>query len=361
MAQPERFGSYLVYEQIGAGGMATVHRAEHVEKDGRRTEVALKRLNAQTAQNRHLVDAFATEARLLRYLDHSNIAQTYDHGKAVGGTYFIAMEYVRGRTLKALVQNCKTRAQTVPNEIALNIAAQLCDALDYAHTARDENDRPLGIIHRDVCPANIMLSEAGFVKLIDFGLAKTKAARTRNHDTAKGIIKGKFNYVAPEYIDGELDPRADLWAVGVVLYELLTSRRLFNGANDLETIGRVRRLPIPRPSLANPRVSAELDEIVLKALQREPRFRWQSALRMGEALRSVIAQSGHYVDYRQVADWVKSVYADDPAEVVAARRKAQSTPVVAFPVVTTYPNAPRTSIVDTIAKGAKRLLRRQTK
>lgn len=359
MPQPERFGPYLVYEQIGAGGMATVHRAVRVDKDGRPVEVALKRLNAATAQNRHLVEAFEIEARLLRYLDHSNIAQTYDHGKALGASYFIAMEYVRGRTLKQLVQDCRTRAQTVPNEIALNIAAQLCDALDYAHTAKDPQDRPLSIVHRDVCPANIMLSETGFVKLIDFGLAKVKAIRTRTHDTAKGIIKGKFNYVAPEYIDGELDARADLWAVGVVLYELLTSRRLFNGPNDIETIARVRRLPIPRPSLANPQVSAELDEIVLKALQRSPKLRWQSAARMGEALRGVIAQSGHYIDYHHVADWVKSVYADDPAEAVAERRKAQRTPIVPFPVA--YPSAPKTSIVDTIARGAKRLLRKPTK
>jgi len=359
MQPSERFGSYHVYEQIGAGGMATVHRAVRVDKDGTKVEVALKRLNPAIAQNRHLVEAFATEARLLRYLDHSNIAQTYDHGKAVGSSYFIAMEYVRGRTLKQLVADCKAKVQTVPNEIALNIAAQICDALDYAHTARDEKDRPLGIIHRDVCPANIMLSEAGFVKLIDFGLAKTKAVRGRNHDTQKGVIKGKFNYVAPEYIDGQLDARADLWATGVVLYELLTNRRLFNGPNDIETISRVRRLPIPRPSLANPQVSPELDDIVMKALQREPRQRWQSATKMGEALRSVIAQSGHYVDYRQVADWVTSVYADNSGEGIAARRKAQNTPVVAFPV--TRPIAPRTSIVDTIAAGAKRLLRKPTK
>lgn len=342
--------------------MATVHRAERLEKDGSRREVALKRLNPTVATNRHLVEAFETEARLLRYLDHSNIAQTYDHGKALGGAYFMALEYVRGRTLKQLIEDCRAMAVVIPNEIALNVVAQLCDALDYAHTCRDEEDRPLSIIHRDVCPANVMLADTGLVKLIDFGLVKVRARRTRTRDTAKGVIKGKFNYVAPEYIGGELDARADLWAAGVVLYELLTNRRLFSGANDLETISRVRNLPIPRPSLANPRVSPELDHVVMTALERDPRERWQSAARMGEALRAVIAQSGLDVDHSAVAAWVRSAYAEVPgvrrSELAMQRRLELRTPTV-FPQTVDYPPAPRTGLVDTLARGARRLLRRK--
>jgi serine/threonine protein kinase len=349
VSSPERFGAYLVYEQLGAGGMATVHRAERTNKDGSRTQVALKRLLPAVATNRHLVEAFAAEARLLRYLDHSNIAQTYDHGKVVGGSYFIAMEYVPGPTLKELVPYCREAIGNVPNDVALDLAAQICDALDHAHTRCDEHDTPLSIIHRDVCPANIMLSDTGFVKLIDFGLAKAK--RTRTPDTAKGIVKGKMNYVAPEYLDGELDARADLWATGVVLYEMLTTRRLFDGPHDFETLERVRNLPIPRPSLANPLVSAELDEIVMTALQRDPARRWQSAALMRDALRGV-QRPGKVVDYHDIADWLRQLYAGQ-----APRPSRAELPQV-VPVAS--PAASR-SLAHTIARGARRLLRRPWK
>src|SRR5688500_18839968 len=186
-AAPERYGSYLVYEQIGKGGMATVHRAEIPTKQGTR-QVALKRLLPPLSKEG--VALFLDEARLLRYLQHPNIATTYDSGR-VFGTYFIAMEYVRGPTPKELVAQCAGTTGSVPQEITLNLAAQLCDALDHAHNRTDEHGKPLGIIHRDVTPANIIISETGVVKLIDFGLAKAK--NTSEH-TAVGVIKGKYAY-----------------------------------------------------------------------------------------------------------------------------------------------------------------------
>src|SRR5512139_1602119 len=160
-AAPERYGSYVVFEQIGKGGMATVHRAELPTKDGATQQVALKRL-VPTMQ-KELVALFLDEARLLRYLQHPNIASTFDSGR-VFGTYFIAMEYVRGPTLKELVEQCGKTTGSVPQPITLNLAAQLCDALDHAHNRCDENGRPLGIIHRDVTPANIIISETGTLK-----------------------------------------------------------------------------------------------------------------------------------------------------------------------------------------------------
>src|SRR6185503_5757064 len=147
-----------------------------------------------------------------------------------------------------------------PQPITLNVAAQLCDALDHAHNQVDEHGQPLGIIHRDITPSNIILSDAGTLKLIDFVLAKAKVS---SEETGRGVIKGKLGYVAPEYLGGKLDHRADLWAVGIIMYELLTSRRLFDGADAFETMTRIRNLPIPRPSIGNPRVTAELDDIVM--------------------------------------------------------------------------------------------------
>ncbi len=301
---PETFGPYVVHEQIGKGGMATVHRADVRTKDGSSRSVALKRLLPRVALKRELVASFIDEARLLRYLDHINIAATYDGGK-IAGTYFIAMEYVPGPTLKELVQQCAATVDKLPTQVALNIALQICDALDYAHHRCDEHGRRLGIIHRDVSPANIILSRTGLVKLIDFGLAKATVSRP---GTGEGMIKGKFSYVAPEYLAGKLDARADLWALGVVMYELLTSRRLFDGHDDLETLTRVRELPIPRPSRANPRVSPQLDAIVMTALERDPSRRWNSAAALRDALRAVIAQPGSAFDNRQVTRWVEWVF-----------------------------------------------------
>lgn len=299
--EPETYGPYLVYERIGVGGMATVHRAELPRRGGSQS-VALKRL-FPTLQ-RELVALFLDEARLLKYLEHPNIASTYDSGR-VFGTYFIAMEHVRGRTLKELVAHCGVTVGSVPPPITLNLAAQLCDALDHAHNRCDEKGKPLGIIHRDVTPANIIISDTGILKLIDFGLAKAKIT---TEQTAVGVIKGKFGYVAPEYVGGKLDHRADLWAVGILMYELLTSRRLFDGADAFETMMRVREMPIPRPSLASPKVTPELDEIVMTALERDPDRRWRSAAQMRDRIRAVIAQPGNSIDDKGVSDWVNWVF-----------------------------------------------------
>lgn len=303
---PVRFGSYSVYEQLGKGGMATVHRAERAGRTGAPQQVALKRL-IPTLQ-KEIVNLFLDEARLLRYLNHPNIAATFESGK-VFGTYFIAMEYVKGPTLKELVTHCGMTVGAVPQPITLNLAAQLCDALDHAHNQVDEHGNPLGIVHRDITPSNIIVSDSGLLKLIDFGLAKAKVS---SEETAQGVIKGKYGYVAPEYLGGTLDRRADLWAVGIIMYELLTSRRLFDGADAFETMMRIRNMPIPRPSIGNPRVTAELDEIVMTALERNPDRRWQSAATMRAALRAVIEQPGNFVDNKHVIDWVHWVFTQKP-------------------------------------------------
>ncbi|HEY5952683.1 MAG TPA: serine/threonine-protein kinase [Kofleriaceae bacterium] len=304
----QTFGTYVVYEQLGKGGMATVHRAEMRDKNGKVKQIALKRLLPKAAAHKELVASFLQEAKLLQELHHDGIMETFDSGK-VFGHYFIAMEYIPGPTLKELVFQCGMTVGAVPEAATLNIAAQLCDALDHAHTKRDAKGRALGIIHRDISPANIILSTNGVVKLIDWGLAKAALAK---EDTGETHIKGKYGYVAPEYLGGKLSPRSDLWAVGIIIYELLTSRRLFDGADDFETVQRVKNLPIPRPSIANPRVTPELDAIVMKALERDPTYRWKSAAEMRDALREVIAQPGNYVDNNHIAEWVKWVFTQKP-------------------------------------------------
>jgi eukaryotic-like serine/threonine-protein kinase len=229
---PEQFGGYRIIDQLGKGGMSTVHLAEVREADGASKMVALKRLLPAVAARAELRESFVHEANLMRYLHQRNIPETYETGK-INGVYFIAMEFVPGPTLKELVDHCGSTVGTVPIEITLNIVAQICEALDHAHKQRDERGKPLGIVHRDISPANLILSESGLVKLIDFGLAK---ASIQSVQTGEGIIKGKFNYVAPEYLGGELDARVDIWALGVVMYELLTS------AHEPALVRRTRRV-----------------------------------------------------------------------------------------------------------------------
>ncbi len=336
----QTFGTYIVYEQLGKGGMATVHRAQMRDKTGKLREVALKRLLPKAAAHKEIVASFLQEAKLLQHLHHPGIMETYDSGK-VFGHYFIAMEYIPGPTLKELVQHCGATVGAVPETMTLNIAAQLCDALDHAHTKKDAKGRALGIIHRDISPANIILSTDGIVKLIDWGLAKAKLGET---ETGEHQIKGKYGYVAPEYLDGNLSPRSDLWAVGIIIYELLTSRRLFDGADDYETVQRVRNLPIPRPSIANPRVTPQLDAIVMKALERDPTYRWKSAAEMRDALRDVIAQPGNYVDNNHITEWVKWVFTQQPGTLesgVAQLRHIANPPPEPSPIEEiTVPSGP---------------------
>jgi serine/threonine protein kinase len=279
MSEPEKFGTYLVYELLGKGGMATVHRAESLSAGGFRKRVALKRLLSHLLDEPEVIESFAREAKLASHLRHQNIAQTYDLGIR-DGTYFIAMELVPGPTLRQVMRQCETSAGAMPIVHVLEILVQVCDALDYAHNLVDEKGQALGIVHRDVTPANIIVSGSGVVKLIDFGLAKVNASRA----TKAGIIKGKLGYMAPEYTLGQLDHRADLFAVGVIAHELLTGKKLFDHPNEYEIITMLREMPIQPPSRWNPSVTLALDDIVLTALSRDPGLRWQSAAAMRAAL-----------------------------------------------------------------------------
>jgi serine/threonine-protein kinase len=238
------------------------------------------------------------------------------------------MEYIPGRTLKELITHCRTTVGPVPQPIVLDLAMQLCDALDYAHKRCDENGRPLGIIHRDVTPANLILAPTGVLKLVDFGLAKASPA---TEPSVAGVIKGKLGYVAPEYTRGEIDHRADLWAVGIIMYELLTGgRQLFEAPDAVETISRVRAMPIPRPSLGNPGVHPDIDDVVMSALERDPRRRWPSAASMRDRIRAVSVQLGAPPDDRrrgrQTIDWV--TWAFDQRQ----GRAVQLTPMMPMPV-----------------------------
>ncbi|HUS28226.1 MAG TPA: serine/threonine-protein kinase [Kofleriaceae bacterium] len=298
--EPDEFGPYLVYEKLGEGGMACVHRAEYVGSTGLRKQVALKRLHTDASEDPSLVDAFVHEAQLAAKLHHPNIAQAYELGK-IEDTYFIAMELVPGPTLLQIMNQSRS-AGAVPLPIALELLVQIADALDHVHDLRDDAGNSLQLIHRDVTPANIIISRTGQAKLIDFGIAKARSAR---HATQAGYIKGKHGYVAPEYTYGQLDYRADLFALGVVAHELLTGRRLFSTDSELDTLRNVRHMAIPPPSRFRAGISPELDKIVLTALDRDPDKRWQSASAIRDAIVEETRRLKVAISGPQIRDWVE--------------------------------------------------------
>jgi serine/threonine protein kinase len=310
------FGPYRVYEELGKGGMATVHRAEKSGVEGFKKTVALKRMLPHVAANEEMVAAFVREARLASFLRHGNVAQTYELGK-VGDIYFIAMELVEGRNLREVLRRLAQNRSSMPVPIAMNIVNQICDALDYAHNLCDHDGQRLGIIHRDVSPANIIVSDEGIVKLIDFGIAKASA---QGMQTMSGTIKGKFGYMAPEYLAGRIDARADLFAVGVIAHELLTNRPLFSTGDDMQTLLRVREMQIEPPSRMNRLVPNEIDDIIMTALERDPDKRWQHATALRNAMTTVTRRLGLHVESTRVVQWLEKFDFDMSTEPLARKK-----------------------------------------
>jgi len=278
------FGKYELLDRLGRGGMADVWRARIAGPQGFQRTLVLKRILPHLITDAKARQLFEREARVVSRLSHAGIVQVYEFGE-IQGEYYLAMEYVEGRDVSAII-----RAGGASAPIAALVCRDVCRALGYAHALRDEDGKPLRILHRDVSPSNIIVSYDGSVKLLDFGIAKA-FADPRDKRTVKGTIRGKFGYIAPEVIEGiDPDARADLFSVGVVLHETLSGKRLFRGASDLETLSLVRRSEIPRPSALNPHVPAALDEICMRALARQRDERYSSGDEMADALDEVVLE-----------------------------------------------------------------------
>lgn len=315
MASRETFGPYVIHETLGVGGMATVHRAERTGPDGYTKQIALKRMLPALADSDEGLSYFLREAKLASYLRHANVASTFEVGE-IRGTYFIAMELIEGKSLHSIMHRCAETATPMPLTIALAILLQILDALDYAHNLTDHTGQPLGIIHRDVSPSNIIVADTGVAKLIDFGIAKASAAGMQ---TMNLTLKGKWAYMAPEYVElGEIDTRADIFAAGILAHEMLVGRALFSADDDLATLERLRTMAVPPPSQANPSVPPELDHIVMAALARDPDQRWQQASAMRNALAVVTRRLGLEVGPPQIARWLADLFASAATDVMPA-------------------------------------------
>jgi len=246
------FGKYFLLERINVGGMAEVYKAKTVGVGGVEKIVAIKRILPSVAEDDEFIKMFVDEAKITSQLSHANLAQSFDLGK-IDDTYYIAMEYVPGKDLRAVFERMKRRGERMPLPLCAYTVARLCEGLDYAHRKCDSDGREMNIVHRDVSPQNIVLGFEGEVKLIDFGIAKTANKITR---TQAGMLKGKFGYMSPEQVRGlPLDRRSDIFAAGVVLYELCTGERLFTGSSDFSVLEKVQQARVTPPSQIEPRIS----------------------------------------------------------------------------------------------------------
>ncbi len=280
-----RFGQYVLIEKIATGGMAEVWKARMRGVEGFQKTVAIKKILPHLSDNQDFIEMFVDEAKLAAQLNHNNIIHIYDLGK-IQSSYYIAMEYIDGFDLKAILRRGQERDHPMTVELALFIASKLASALDYAHRKKDFEEKEMGLVHRDVSPQNVLVSQEGDIKLCDFGIAK--AASKASH-TQAGALKGKLQYMSPEQAWGRsIDRRSDIFALATVLFEMLTNRKLFTGDNELSILEQVREARVQPPSLHNDEVTPEVDKIVIKALQKDPANRYQTAGEMARDLDAVL-------------------------------------------------------------------------
>ncbi len=293
---------YRVLDRLASGGMAEVFVAESAGIEGFKKRVAIKRVLPHLSEKKRFISMFLDEARLSAQLSHSNCVQVFDIG--VGdNAYFIVMEFVDGADLKGVIDYIKNSGKSFPVEIAVLIAVKICEGLTYAHELASPDGKPLHIVHRDMSPPNVLITKHGEVKIVDFGLAK---ASSQLEKSEPGIIKGKFSYLSPEAALGEdVDHRTDIFAVGIILWELLAGRRLFLGDTDFATVKQVQQSNVPKLRGIRDDVPEELDRIIARSLAKDPNQRYGSARDLGRDLTSFLYHYGKPVSAFDIAELVR--------------------------------------------------------
>jgi serine/threonine protein kinase len=282
MSNVEQFGKYILLEKIAAGGMAEVYLAKSSGANGVSKFVAVKRILPQYSDNQEFIEMFKDEANVAINLNHSNVVTIYDFG-IERGQFYLVMEFVEGRNLRQILNELKKINKSVSISQAVYIIKEAAAGLDHAHRCTDsKSGKPLNITHRDMSPQNIMISFEGDSKVIDFGIAK---AEKESEATKAGTLKGKFAYMSPEQSEGlPIDPRTDVFALGIILWELLANDRLFTGSNEAAILRKVRDCQIPPIRKINPLVPTELERIVTKALAKDKNVRYQTAANLQKDL-----------------------------------------------------------------------------
>ena len=305
LAPGTEVGRYIIKRKLAEGGMAEIFLASAVGPEGFSKDVVIKVVRSFLANDSQFVQMFIAEARLVSRLNHANVVQIFDFGKH-GESFYLAMEYVRGASLWDVRNRCRDRGVPFPPTLAAEIGAQVARGLQYAH-ALSEGGQRIGVVHRDVTPHNVLLSFDGAVKLTDFGIAKATTTQT-----APGMLKGKFAYMAPEQARGEkVDARTDLFALGIVLWELLTGGRLFAGDSDLAVLRAVQESLIAPPARLNPDVPVELSDAVMKALARKPDERFQTGFEMEKTLANYVLRNAKSVDDSSVSLFIQHMFREE--------------------------------------------------
>jgi eukaryotic-like serine/threonine-protein kinase len=306
--QPIPFGKYLLLDRINIGGMAEVWRGKSFGAGGFERLVAIKRILPNIAEDEEFITMFVDEAKITVQLNHANIGQVFDLGQ-VSNSYYIAMEYISGKDMRAIFDRCRKKGEPPPIPLACYLIAKSAEGLDYAHRKVDGRGNLMNIVHRDVSPQNALVSYDGEVKVIDFGIAKAAGKATK---TQAGILKGKFGYMSPEQIRGlPLDRRSDVFAIGVCLYEMLTGERLFVGDSDFSVLEKVRKVEVLPPSTYNRKIPEALEKIVMKALAKDVDDRYQYASEVADDLQRFLITSESVFGRKDLASYMRATFAED--------------------------------------------------
>lgn len=341
-ALPRRFGRYLLFDKIGEGGMARIYLGrQRTELGGERLAV-VKQMLPFLSSSREFSQLLIDEAKLAAQLSHGNIAQVLDLGRE-GETLYIAMEYVEGFDLRDLLRHCSRQRVPLPVEFSLLVVIETLRALDYAHRKKNEDGEPLGVVHRDVSPSNVLISFDGEVKLCDFGIARAIGA---GEDVPEEAIQGKAGYMSPEAAEGEpLDGRSDVFAVGVILWELLAGRRLYKGEQGRPpSLDQARRAVIPPlPERGYPDEQT-LHGIVMRALSKDREGRYESAGAMLRDLSDYAGKAGLIASPLRFGEWLTDHFGQEIIERRRARERAakalEAGPLLTAEPVASAPDAP---------------------
>lgn len=306
--QPESFGRYYLVDRVAVGGMAEVFKAKSFSERGFEKLLVIKRILQHLSGNEDFVEMFIDEAKISVELTHPNVVQIYDFGK-IRENYFIAMECVEGKDVKGILRKLAERRKVMPPEYAAYIAHEMCKGLDFAHKKTNLKGEPLGIVHRDISPSNILVSYHGDVKVADFGIAK---AQISLYNTKDGVLKGKFEYMSPEQASGgKVTFKSDIFATGIILHEMLTGRRLFKTDSEIKTLERVKAADVPLPSSINPSVPAKLEEIAMRALSRDPDHRYTDCKELQQALLEYLYPSSPDIIRESLSHFTAEIFAGE--------------------------------------------------
>lgn len=314
--QFEKFGHYILLEKLASGGMAEIHLAKKIAAEGVQKFVAVKRILAEHSSSADFIRMFKDEANIVVNLKHGNVVSIFDYGIENKQPYLV-MEHIEGKNLRQILNKLKTLNKRFSLSHVVYISKMIAAGLDHAHRCIDATTgQSLNIIHRDMSPQNTMISYEGEIKLIDFGIAK---ATSQSENTRVGQLKGKFGYMSPEQVDGlDVDSRTDIFALGIMIWEMLSEQRLFLTNNEMSTLRKVRECKIPSLREMDPNIPVELEKIVYKALSRNKSQRYQTAAELQKDLQSFLNRYNPDFSSQDFAEFIKDAYSE---EILEARKK----------------------------------------